>query len=71
MKRYKVVQDARGYWGIWDTEADDFAHWGYNLSTGADCLDEIIYYAWKLNSDISHDREEFSWDGEYLPREDA
>jgi hypothetical protein len=67
MKRYKVVQDARGYWGIWDREANYFAAWGYNSSTGADLLDEIIYYAWELNSGKGN-REEFVWDGEYLPK---
>lgn len=68
MKRYKVVQDARGHWGIWDTEADDFASWGYRHWTGAKSLDEINYYAGELNTDIKYDREEFEWDGKYLPR---
>lgn len=70
MKRYKVVQDARGHWGIWDTEADDFASWGSNLSndSGAWALDDIVYYATLLNSE-EDDRESFGWDDEYLPRE--
>lgn len=69
-KRYKVVQDARGYWGIWDRENEDFASWGDPLWTGAECIDDMVHWAAKLNSwDASHD--EFGWTGEYLPRENA
>ncbi len=70
MKRYKVVQDARGYWGIWDRENEDFASWGDGSWAGAECLDEIIHYAGELNAGVSV-RGEFSWDGKYLPREEA
>lgn len=66
-KRYKVVQDARGYWGIWDTEADDFASWGYSKETGA----EDHYYVFENAGRLNHGywtREEFEWDGAYLPR---
>lgn len=72
MKRYKVVQDARGYWGIVDTFGMDFASWGSTEDTGAWALDEIVYYAGNLNTfDDVREREEFSWDGEYLPRAEA
>lgn len=70
MKRYTVVQDARGYWGIWDRPCEDFASWGDGYQTGAECLDEMIYYSWELNTGVAT-REEFSWDGEYLPRKEA
>lgn len=70
MKRYKVVQDARGYWGIWDTEAEDFASWGSGMSTGAWILDDIVYYAGDLNREDA-ERDMFEWDGVYLPRTDA
>lgn len=72
MKRYKVVQDARGHWGIWDTEADDFASWGDDFlkESGAWALDDIVYYAGLLNTD-NDDRESFEWDGVYIPRTDA
>lgn len=70
MKRYKVVQDARGHWGIWDTEADDFASWGENASVNlARVLEGMVHYAGLLNTD-NDDRESFGWDGEYLPRAD-
>lgn len=70
MKRYKVVQDARGHWGIWDTEADDFASWGsdFGKESGAWPLDDIVYYAVLLNTGKG-DRETFDWDGEFIPRE--
>lgn len=67
MKRYKVVQDDRGHWGIWDTEADDFASWG---EWGAWAVSEMVRFAGHLNSDDS-DRRFFRWDGEYLPRAEA
>lgn len=68
-KRYKVVQDARGHWGIWDTEEGDFASWGEDPYTGAEFWEEIILYSQGLNFDNWRDREEFEWDGEYFPRE--
>lgn len=74
MKRYRVVQDARGHWGIWDTEDDDFASWGSYLrdDSGAWALEDIVYYAGILNTfDDVRERQEFEWDGEYLPRTDA
>ena len=70
MKRYKVVQDARGYWGIWDREADDFASWGYPGDPGAEDIDYIVEDSSMLNSGQMA-KEIFDWDGEYLPRENA
>ncbi len=71
MKRYKVVQDARGYWGIWDTEANDFASWGIGShDTGA----EEYYYIFENTARLNRGywtRKKFEWDGKYLPRTDA
>lgn len=69
MKRYKVVQDARGYWGIWDREDDDFASWGYLGDSGAEYVYSIFVTSSMLNSGQIA-TEGFYW-GEYLPRENA
>ena len=64
MKRYRVVQDGRGEWGVWDTHDTvlGFASWGDIARgyTGADCLDEIVYYAAELNTGVAS-RDEFAW----------
>lgn len=70
-KRYRVVQDARGYWGIWDREAEDFASWGYPGYTGSDDFYYIFDNAEGLNQGYGPPRKEFEWDGEYLPRAEA
>lgn len=69
-KRYKVVQDARGYWGIWDRETDDFASWGYPYNSGAWALRIMAIFSTTLNLNEVH-RNVFEWDGEYLPRGEA
>lgn len=72
MKRYKVVQDARGHWGILDTHHQDFASWGYPGDPGDSGAEDVYYiieYASILNSGQST-KENFDWDG-YLPREEA
>lgn len=72
MKRYYVLQDARGYWGIRDTGkcplSEVFASWGNHAYSGAELLDEIVTWARKLNQGIS-EKDKFAW-GFYEPRED-
>ncbi|AXH50262.1 hypothetical protein SEA_MUSETTA_107 [Microbacterium phage Musetta] len=73
-KRFKVVRDADGEWGILDTVAAEFdgvpafASWGaYEGVTY--WMDEIVDWAANLNTRDAP-RDDFSW-SEYVPREVA
>lgn len=76
MNRYKVVQDGNGEWGILDLRAEEarlpgFASWAYedldeNRTSGAEMLDEIVYWAGELNTG-EQPRLAFGWTP-YTPR---
>ncbi|QWS69473.1 hypothetical protein SEA_NECROPHOXINUS_111 [Microbacterium phage Necrophoxinus] len=73
-KRFKVVQDAWGVWGILDTVALEFgmgafAGWGGVSRVHSFWLSEIVRFAAKLNAG-TQDKYTFDWD-EYTPREVA
>lgn len=61
MKRFKVVQDAKGEWGIYDARDPwreaSFASWG---KKHCDRLDEIVDWAIKLNKGTAK-AQDFHW----------
>ncbi|AXC36332.1 hypothetical protein SEA_FORK_106 [Microbacterium phage Fork] len=73
-KRFKVVRDADGDWGILDTVAAEFdgvpafASWGAYKGVTY-WVDEIVDWAANLNTRDAL-RDDFSW-SEYVPREVA
>lgn len=77
MKRFKVVQDASGDWGILDTltlgfqpgTIDGFAGYGFPYGTVGKWIHLIREHAISLNAG-KMDRDEFSWSA-YEPREDG
>lgn len=68
MKRFKVVQDARGNWGIHNTtdrwHEGSFASWGKHYP-----IDDIVKCAVRLNAGVMQVRD-FHWTW-YYPREQS